>query len=199
MKWFKILVGAIMIAGVFGLRASSVYADSPDYSNPQVVQSLMNDLSASSNPAAVYNSLSPEGKAAVQKYSKLTRLATESTFTDEPELGRLCRKRIESTSGYNYLGGTLWTFSLTVKWCWNGTQVTKTVPRVRGFTNIWPWEYQGLIHDDLSGGVGQEYYYRDVQGKMCNNLPTLGCVQTYYPYAWIEANNDGTSEGEADY
>ncbi len=175
----------------------------------QDVQAMIQSLRATGDPQAAFDQLSAADQAAVVEALRVasiggTTVTTETVtpvgvaggdaYTAADAGDEECARQKKITTYTDGLGVTLWRYTSSTMWCWDGTQITNDPYFTREGWAGWPWEFVGHIDKSESGGQG-DWVHRDyTQGhfKWCvgGNFP---CPKHRYPKLSKRQYGDGSS------
>ena len=191
----------LLVFVVIGLMAfsGSALAAGPPPDDLVGVEELIRNLEDSADPYAEYSQLSPEERAAVDRYLKVASIEREdtspSTLATSASSG--CGTNSYSVRGENIWGQTLWKFSTQTQWCWNGTEITND-PHFTTDGDVYApfWSYEGTTYERATGGQGDWVHIDSAEGefKLCFGPWGIGCVQHQYPDIHKRQYGDGQSQ-----
>ena len=174
----------------------------PDWSDPEAVGALVEELAAAGDDAdELWAELPPEAQTAVVAYLKPARAEpfVESRTVSEGDihpLGAGCKEYTLGIDQYSAGGVWLWRYTQKIWWCYDGSKITAKIRDRWGETHAYGWEFVGHVGNSESGGVGQSSYYAWTQGHFRLCLPGLGCIVHQYPWIWQRVYGNGNYEGD---
>lgn len=175
-----------------GASVALAQGPSPDWSDPSVVQTLVDRLAAARNDTGeLWAGLSPEAQTAALEYLQPGPVAT--TVTRSPVSISACSWVVFERLQYSYAGVHLWSYFQRIDWCWDGSTITSKT-RTRWAEIYAPgWEFVGHIGNSESGSVGQWFYRAWTQGhfRLCGG----GTCWNVYPWIDMTVYGDGTWTG----
>jgi len=202
-KLLSVLLAGILVLTVF--TPVGAQRPGPDYSDPQVIQSLLNELqNAGSQAQEYFKKLPPEAQETL--LTALTVAHVETQTTDNPAVAKIlpngsgCGTLTTSRTGYSAVGLKLWRYNQQVYRCWNGSKLTTAYRQNRWGEVYAPlWQFAGHTGGWTRGGTGQWSFIAWTQGdfRLCFGGWGIGCVQHSYP--WIEQGvyGNGTYYGNS--
>ncbi|MEU7915726.1 hypothetical protein [Microbispora bryophytorum] len=176
---------AALAAGILTLGTAMVSLSIPAHAaEPPNAESLIQGLVSAPDPKAAYAALTQEERDAVDAVTrvasiKITPSAKAQVTTSRSAAAASCWQGTAKGEGKNTLGGTIFTYWVTGKWCASSGKVTSaTFVSGSGETSTPGWSYEGRIgqgarvgSDSLLGNVWAQHKF----------VLTWDWVQTAYP------------------
>ncbi|MFB9690076.1 hypothetical protein [Amycolatopsis plumensis] len=97
-------------------------------------------------------------------------------------------------------GGTLWTYTNRVDWCWDGQHVTTISPiqitaDIPDWSVVLGWSYEGVKSSSQWDYFGDKWVYRSLTQALFKYCPPrVICVQEVLPLIALDTYGDGTSQ-----
>lgn len=113
--------------------------------------------------------------------------------------GTACRSAWEQIWMKNVTGANIFTYKTTVTWCYSGGKVQSVSPaQIYGYVYGWAaalgWSYEGVRSNSQWDYYGDRWVYRTyTQGAFRYCPPRIICIQSKYPYAYVDTYGNGNS------
>lgn len=192
-RYMWVVASILLVASMFLTQPASAGKNQPP--EPTAVDLLQRLTDAGDKAGEKFAQMSPAQQEKVVESLKVVRIESQvvevknGSTSSAGILASGCKGYIRSRSGYNLLGGKLWSYFQRIDWCYNGSKVTSTYRNRWGETYypFWNWQHNG---NSTSGGTGSTYYYAWTQGQfaLCVNGQGWGCIQ--YSYPWVDQRGD---------
>ncbi len=156
-------------------------------------QAVVDQMMAKPDPLAAYAELTPAEQAAVDEFHTPATFAMETAGGDEGGVAGdgLCNTHNRSYSAFNSVGNTLWRYTTSTYFCYNGTVFITDPNFGTSAYTFYLWQFVGNTNTSESGGIGTWVHtdYAEGHFKLC--LPKKrgvepGCILHNYP--WIRKN-----------
>jgi hypothetical protein len=104
-----------------------------------------------------------------------------------------------TVTGLNVAGASVWRYAMRIDWCFAGSRVVSiSPPQIRGHVYAWAaalgWSYRGVQSQAQWDFFGDGWVYRNFsQGKFELCPPRFWCIQTRYPWIYIDSYGNGVA------
>lgn len=134
----------------------------------------------------------PNGKVIyVKNFEYTTNVGTQTTAASG------CKSYTLGSNFYNALGQLVASYAQVIDWCYNGSTITSVTHRHVPVVYRSLYQYNGLVNDSHSGGVGKTSYNAYSQASFCEFVPNVGCWWYFYPNVNQNVYGNGTYNGTA--
>lgn len=204
-RFFTIGIVLLLVGVLIG--TSPLSADPPPEEAASIdAEELVERIMNAPNPGETYAAMTPAEKDAVIDFHTpvvyLDELTTETVM--DAALDGLgvskansgwCNTHRRSYSAYNSFGNTLWRYTSSTYFCYNGTAFIQPAPSfgTSAYT-FYLWQFVGNTNTTESGGVGDWAHTDYAEGHFKFCLPKVKGVDPGCPihnYPWIRKHQYG--------
>lgn len=216
-RWLQALLAVALAGSVFVVVGPSTPASAFFHAMPPPTGP--HHYHKEKNPSqAALALMSPKQKAALvhsggtlrrSGKARCVRNCTDPRAASQPTIG--VRRHVEATTGSiwcswywiaiyskNITGAKLWQFNMRTDYCWNDltgmvvSHHTGVHPVVYSWASFLGWDYKGTTEVSAWRPFGDNSAVRTyAQGHFAFCPPRIWCVQTRYPYAYIDVYGTG--------
>ena len=172
------LIGSIIVAVIFSLIGGVLI---------QVFQDRF--------PAARFLGYLAIGLGALLLLSSPFTLASRYETTETLSAAESgCSSHKYEASGVSPAGITLFSWSTTTDWCYDGSLITDAPFLMLEISSTAPfWRFDGYRSNYEHGGEGERSHRDSVQGAFSYCPPLAGCIQHLYPKISKQHSGDGVA------